>query len=258
MPWLAVLLTLVLAQPAPRTVLAPTGTLRASFIANNPVQGRVDARTGATSGPAPDLVRELARRLGVPFEIRPLPEADAVLDSVRNGTMDIGFLALEAERASQVDFSDPYSNFGAAYIVRRDAPFQTSADVDRDGVTIAIVARQSPGVYVRAHVTRARVDTLPTVPANGVIGALLLDGTVQAFAANRTRVEELARDVAGLRVLADDYMVTGQAIVVRKGDAARLAEVNRFLADVRTSGFVKASLEKAQLAGVRVAPEPAR
>ena len=172
--------------------------------------------------------------------------------------MDIGFLALEAERASQVDFSDPYSNFGAAYIVRRDAPFQTSADVDRDGVTIAIVARQSPGVYVRAHVTRARVDTLPTVPANGVIGALLLDGTVQAFAANRTRVEELARDVAGLRVLADDYMVTGQAIVVRKGDAARLAEVNRFLADVRTSGFVKASLEKAQLAGVRVAPEPAR
>ena len=39
--------------------LAPTGTLRAYFIATNPVQGRVDAKTGETSGPAADLTREL-------------------------------------------------------------------------------------------------------------------------------------------------------------------------------------------------------
>ena len=31
--------------------LAPTGTLRASFLGNNPTQGRVDAKTGAVSGP---------------------------------------------------------------------------------------------------------------------------------------------------------------------------------------------------------------
>ena len=85
---------------------------------------------------------------------------------------------------------------------------------------------------------------------------MLLDGKVDAFAANRTRMEELVRDVPGLRVLPDDYMVTLQAIVVGKGERAKLAEVNRFLADVRTSGFMQASLEKARVAGVKVAPEP--
>ena len=70
--------------------LAPTGTLRASFIATNPVQGRVDAKTGETSGPAADLTRELARRIGVPAVVMPLPDADAVLESVKSGKVDIG------------------------------------------------------------------------------------------------------------------------------------------------------------------------
>jgi polar amino acid transport system substrate-binding protein len=260
MPLLVALLAVAfaLAQPAQRTVLAPTGSLRASFIATNPVQGRVDARTGATTGPGPDLTRELARRLGVPAVIVPLPDAGAVLESVKSGTVDIGFLAVEAERATQVDFSDPYSNSGAAYAVPANSRFQKSADVDRAGVTIGAIAGQSPEVYVREHIKNARVESLPSVPPNAVIGKMLLDGKFDAFAANRTRMEEVVRDVPGVRVLSDDYMVTNQAIVVPKGNASRLAEINRFLADVRASGFVKASLVRANVAGVNVAPEPKR
>ncbi len=258
MPLLVAFLALALAQPAQRTVLAPTGTLRASFIATNPVQGRVDPRTGATTGPATDLVRELARRLGVPYVVTPLPDAGAVLESVKSGTVDIGFLALDPERASQVDFSDAYSNSGAAYAVRANSTFQKSGDVDRAGVTIGAITGQAPEVYVREHVKNARVESLPAVPPNTVMGKMLLDGKVDAFAANRTRMEELAREVSGLRVLPDDYMVTSQAIVVQKGNATRLADINRFLADVRASGFVKASLDRANVAGVKVAPEPKR
>jgi len=240
------------------SLLAPTGTLRSSFIATNPVQGRVDAKTGAVSGPAEDVTRELARRLGVPYKVAALPDAGAVLASVRNGQVDIGFLAVEAERATQVDFSDAYSSSGAAYAVRANAPFQKSADVDRAGVTIGAITGQAPEVYVREHVKNARVQSLPSVPPNADMGKMLLDGKVDAFAANRTRMEELARDVPGLRVLADDYMATLQALVVAKGKSAQLAEINRFLADVRKSGFMQASLERAKVAGVKVAAEPRR
>ena len=222
------------------------------------MQGRVDAKTGEITGPGPDLARELARRLGVSPVITPLPDAGAVLESVRSGKVDIGFLAIEAERATQVDFSDPYSNSGAAYAVRANSTFQKSGDVDRAGVIIGAIAGQSPEVYVREHVRNARVESLPTVPPNAVIGKMLLDGKVDAFAANRTRMEEVVREVPSVRVLPDDYMVTSQAIVVQKGNAARLAEINRFLADVRASGFVKTSLDRANVAGVKVAPEPTR
>ena len=236
--------------------LAPTGTLRASFIATNPVQGRVDPATKEATGPAPDLARELGRRLGVKVEIMPLPDAGAVMESVRSGKADIGFLALEAERATQVDFTDPYVNSGAAYAVRADSPFQKSADVDRPGVIVGGIAGQSPEVYVREHLKAAKVESLPSVPPNAVLGKMLLDRKFHAFAANRTRMEEMVREVPGLRVLADDYMVTSQAIVVPKGNTARRQALNRFLADARKSGFVKSSIDKAKVAGVNVAPEP--
>ena len=48
---------------SPAATLAPTGTLRAVFLGGNPVQGRVDPKTGAVSGTVPDLAKELARRL---------------------------------------------------------------------------------------------------------------------------------------------------------------------------------------------------
>lgn len=253
MPLALIVLALVLALPLQKSDLAPTGTLRASFIENNPVQGRVDAKTSEITGPAADLVRELARRQGVKYEIIPLPSAGAVLESVRSGKVDIGFLAYEAARAAQVDFSDPYSSSGSAYAVRADSTFKASADVDKAGVTIGAIAGQSPEVYVREHSKNARVESLSSVPPNAAIGKMLLEGKVDAFAANRTRMEEMVREVPGLRVLSDDFTATLQSIVVAKGKRPQLDEVNRFLADVRTSGFVKSSLDKAKLAGVEVA-----
>ena len=259
MPFALIVLALVVALPIQQaSLLAPTGTLRASFIENNPVQGRVDAKTGAVSGPAADLVRELARRMNVKYEITPLPSAGAVLESVRSGKMDIGFLAYEAARAEQVDFSDPYSSSGSAYAVRANSTLKSSADVDRPGVKIGAIAGQSPEVYVREHAKNARVESLSSVPPNAAIGKMLLDGKFDAFAANRTRMEEMVREVPGLRVLPDDFTATLQSIVVPKGKKQQLDAVNRFLAEVRASGFVKSSLAKADLAGVTVAPEPKR
>lgn len=256
---LYVLLAFLLVLPLQQSdLLAPTGTLHASFIENNPVQGRVDAKTGAVSGPAADLTRELARRLNVKYEITPLPSAGAVLESVRSGKMDLGFLAYEAARAEQVDFSDPYSSSGSAYAVRANSTLKSSADVDRPGVTIGAIAGQSPEVYVREHAKNARVESLTSVPPNAAIGKMLLDGKFDAFAANRTRMEEMVREVPGLRVLPDDFTATLQSIVVAKGKRPQLDAVNRFLAEVRKSGFVKTSLAKADLAGVTVAPEPKR
>ena len=253
-----VLIAILLLLPLQQANLAPTGTLRASFIENNPVQGRVDAKTRAVTGPAADLVRELARRQGVKYEIIPLPSAGAVLESVTSAKVDIGFLAYEAARATQVDFSDPYSSSGSAYAVRADSTFKTSADVDRPGVTIGGIAGQSPEVWVREHAKNARVESLTSVPPNAAIGKMLLDRKFDAFAANRTRMEEMVREVPGLRVLPDDFTATLQSIVVAKGKRAQMDALNRFLSEVRASGFVKTSLAKADLAGVTVAPEPKR
>jgi hypothetical protein len=63
----AMLLAGAVGWPAMAGALFPTGILRATFLGGNPVQGSVDPQTGSVSGPAVDLVRELARQLGVPL-----------------------------------------------------------------------------------------------------------------------------------------------------------------------------------------------
>ena len=244
---------------AQQGVLAPTGTLRASFLATNPVQGRLDPRTGAVTGPVGDLVPELARRIGVPFRIVPVPDAAALIESVRSGQVDVGFLAVEAARAMQVDFSQPYALMGNAYLVRADSPILQSADVDRAGIVVGAVTGQSQQVWVSEHVRNARLQAVPAVPPADALAGMLLRGEVHAFAANRQRMEDVARTDARLRVLTDNFSVIPQAIVVRQGDSARLAELNRFIADVLGSGFVQSSLDRAKLAGVEAArPAPPR
>src|SRR4029077_11095921 len=83
--------------PAIAADLAPTGTLRATFLGNNPVQGRVEAATGAITGPVADRVKQLARRLTVPYVIIPAPDARGVMDRLKAHTADIGFLAFDQE-----------------------------------------------------------------------------------------------------------------------------------------------------------------
>src|ERR1700680_952959 len=83
--------------------------LGAPFLGTNPVQGRIDPQTKSVTGPVADLVKELARRLGVPYTIIPAADAREVIDLLSAHTSDIGFLAYDAPRAAEVDFSRPYA-----------------------------------------------------------------------------------------------------------------------------------------------------
>jgi polar amino acid transport system substrate-binding protein len=251
----AMLVSLVLSLALIGSDLAPTGTLRAAFIADNPVQGRVDPQTGAITGPAADLVEELARRLGVGSTIVPVADAAAVIDYVTTKKADIGFLAYEAARAAQVEFSIPYALVGSTFLVPIDSTFQSSSDVDRINVRVGAVRGQSQEVWVSANLKKAFIERQRTMPPDEEVARLVVSGQVDAFAANRQRLVTIARTYPTVRVLADNFLTIGQAIVVDKGSPA-LAEVNRFLDDARASGFVKTSLERAQLIGVEVAQSP--
>ena len=65
--------------------LAPTGTLRATFIGRNPVQATIDATTGEARGPAAELARMMAGKFGVPLAISGVANGPAVIESVTSG-----------------------------------------------------------------------------------------------------------------------------------------------------------------------------
>jgi len=238
------------------SALAPTGTLRAAFLRDNPVLGRVDAKTGEVTGPVADLVKELARLLGSPYTLIPAAGARDVISRLQAHTADLGFMAYNAGRANDVDFSAPWLLMPNSYIVRADSPLQTVADADRAGVNITAVKGDTQDVYLSANLKNNHVNTVPAMPSLDELAGMLLNGKMDAFAANRQRLMEAAALFPSLRVVSDNYFVAGQAVALAKGDPpdpSRLGELNRLLGEILASDFVKDSIDRAGLQGVDAA-----
>ena len=217
------------------------------------MQGRFDKATGIVSGPVADLVSELARRLGVAFRITPSADARAIMDRIKAHTADIAFLAFDPSRATEVDFSQPYSLAYNSYIVLAGSNIQNGKDVDRPGMRIAAVRGDSGELYLGRTLKQAQLRSITGFNPDAV-QKMLVAGEIDAYATNRQRLTEMAERFPGLRVLPDNFYAVEQAIVVAKGNLAGLAVVNRFIDEARSSGLLKSTLERAQLSGVEVAP----
>ena len=230
--------------------LAHAGTLRATFIATNPVQGVTDPATGEVRGPAAELSREIGRRLGVPVKVTGAP---GVLASVKNGEADIGFLAYDPARAAEVDYSQTYSLAQNTFAVLDNSPLKSVADIDRAGMRIGVTEGDTGDLYLTRTLKNAAFwrnkDGNTELAVN-----MLRTGEIHAYGTNRQRLYDLARRNPGLRLLPDNFYGVPQAIVVSKGNKALLEIVDRMLDETRSSGLTAAAIARAGLVGVDVAP----
>lgn len=252
MPALALAILASFAGAAAANDLAPSGTLRATFIATNPVQAVTDAATGEVRGPAAELTRELARRLGVPFRIAGAQGVPGVIDSVKKGEADIGFVAFDPVRAAEVDFSQAYSLAQNTYVVLERSPIQSVNEIDRAGLRIGVATRDAGDLFLTRNLKQAELIRNPGGNLDIAV-AKLNAGEIDAYAANRQRLSELLARVPGLRLLPDNFYGVEQSIIVAKGNAG-LSTIDRFLDEARASGLIADAIARAGLAGVDVAP----
>src|SRR5690348_3413615 len=106
------------------------GTLRAVYLAANPAQAVQDRATGAVRGVAADLARELAKRLGVAVEIKPVADPQAVIDAVAGSVADIGFVAYAPSRTGTVEFSQTYMLVQQSFLVPEASPIRAIDAID--------------------------------------------------------------------------------------------------------------------------------
>ena len=239
-------------SPAADSDIAPTGRLRAVYIASNMAQAVQDRATGAVRGASADLARELGRRLNVAVEVKPVANPEAVIAAVNTGEADIGFVAFALSRAGRAEFSQTYMLVQQTFIVLDGSSIRVVADVDRAGQKVAGVRTDSTTAYMKRNFKQA---TVLEVDNNHVeVKRMLFGREIDAFAANRGRNTTLAGEWAGTRVLPDSLIRIPQSIIVPKGKPEVLAAVNRFIDDVRASGFLKAAIDKSGIPGIDVMP----
>jgi polar amino acid transport system substrate-binding protein len=143
--------------------LAPSGTLRAAINAGNVVLVQKNAR-GELQGVTVDLARELAKRLAVPAALVEFAAAGKVTDAVKTGSWDVGFVAIEPKRAEVIDFTAPYVIIEGTYVAADNSPLRSIADVDREGIHIAVARGSAYDLYLSRTLQHATLLRYPTPP----------------------------------------------------------------------------------------------
>ncbi len=211
-----------------------------------------DPATGEVRGPALDLGRALAKRIGVEFVPVEYPRPGAVMEGVRTGAWDVAFLAIDPARAAEADFSPPAYEYDLTFLVPAGSSIRNVADADEPGVRIATPRGDASDLRLTRMLKRAELVRTDTIAAGF---DLLRAGQVDVRAGVRPGLLRDSAQLPGSRVLEDRFGVIRVAALVPKGHAGRLAYISEFIEQAKASGLVQQAIERAGLrAVVQVAP----
>jgi polar amino acid transport system substrate-binding protein len=232
--------------------IAPMGKLRAAINLGNMVLAQKDPATGEPRGVTVDLARELGRRLGLPVELVPFDAAGKVFDALKAGAWDIAFLAIEPVRAAEIAFTAPYVIIEGVYMVPTNSPLKTVAEVDRDGIRIAVNKGSAYDLFLTRTLKHAQL-------VRGERGTdVFMKEKLEAAAGVKQPLVEFAKTNPNVRLIDGRFMEIRQAMGTPKlryqGREAVPRYLHGFVEEMKASGFVAKALERSNQADAAVAP----
>ncbi len=238
-------------SPAVRSELAPTGKLRVginhgNFLLVTPGSSATDPR-----GVAPDVARELGRRVGVPVEFIRFDTAGKLGDGVRTGAWDVAFLGAEPQRAAEIAFTAAYLEIPATYLVPAGSAIRSVAEVDREGVRISVTEQSAYGLFLSRSVKHATLVFSSGLDASFEV---FVADKLEALAGLRPRLLTDVGKIPGARILDGQFTAVQQAIGTPKSREAAAKYLRAFVEDVKASGLVAEAISRNAVQGVTVAP----
>jgi polar amino acid transport system substrate-binding protein len=231
--------------------LAPTGKLRAAINYGNGVLAQKGA-DGTPRGVSADLSRELAKRLGVSIEFVTFEAAGKAFEAAKANAIDVLFVAIEPVRAAEVEFTPPYVLIEGTYMVLKDSPLQTVADVDQPGQRIAVGENSAYDLYLTRTLKHAKLLRTPGGCCKNI--ELFRAEKLDAVAGVRQPLEDYAKQHADVRVMKQAFQQIRQAMGTPKGRLAGAAYLRGFIEEMKASGFVADALKRSNQPDAQVAP----
>jgi len=238
-------------SPAARSELVPTGKLRVGLNHGNFLLVKPGSKGSDARGVAPDLARELGRRLAVAVEFVDFDTAGALADAVKTGAWDVAFLGNEPQRANEIAFSTAYLEIPATYLVPAGSQIRTIADVDREGVRIAVSEKSAYELYLSRTIKHAKLFRTKGIDASF---DLFVSDKMEALAGLKPRLLMDVEKVPGARLLDGQFTGVQQSIGTPKSRAEAAKFLRTFVEEAKASGFVAQAIGTNGVKGVTVAP----
>src|SRR5262245_4572976 len=254
--WRSVVVVSLLAAPIayaqtsdPRVAdLVQAGKVR---IGTFPPQYTKDAATGELKGPWVEVMRALGAHMGLSVVLIEVPTPSKLVECLDTLQCDVGSLGFDPTRADQVGgFTPPFMEVEYTLLVPAGSAIRGVADMDSSEVRIAVVRNHASTLALNRIVKRAQQISVETPEA---AFDQLRKGGAEAWASVRPALLDYSAQLPGSRVLEDSYGSNFPALVVPKGQTARLAYISEFVEEAKAAGVVQRSIDRAGQPGYRVA-----
>ena len=234
--------------------LAPTGVLRAGInLSNFLLVSRIHP-PGDPEGVAPDLAHEVATRLEIPVKYVLFKSPGELADAADKDIWDIGLIGAEPQRAEAIAFTPAYAEIEATYLVPSGSALKTIADIDSEGVRVAVTARTAYGLWLDRNIKHAELIRSETLDS---AFEQFLSGKLSALAGLKPRLLSDLEKLPGARILDGRFTLVQQAIGNSRKNPAGAAFLRDFVEEAKASGLVARLIERYKVRGLSVAPPAA-
>ena len=225
-------------------LIAPKNVLRIGINMSNFLLVSKESTFLKPEGLSPEIGKLLARELGVNYEFVTFKNPGALADAVDCDKWDVGNFAFEKKRAEIIDFSNPYVNIDANFLLRKNSEINRNNDVDNENNKIAVVDRSAYDLWLSDNFKKAKIIRAKTISETH---NLFYNKDVNILAGLKPKLLEELNKNDQFKLIDKPFTFIRQSIGIKKGNSKAMDFVNNFVSSKIKDGTVKSLLKKYNL-----------
>ena len=225
-------------------IIAPKNVLRIGINMSNFLLVNKDSTFSKPEGLSPEIGKLLARELDVNYEFVTFKNPGLLADAIDYDKWDVGNFAYEKKRAKIIDFSNPYVNIDANFLLRKNSEINQNHDVDNKNNKIAVVNRSAYDLWLSDNYKKAKIIRAKTIIETH---NLFYNQDVNILAGLKPKLLEELKNNNEFKLIDEPFTFIKQSIGIKKGKPKAIDFINNFVSKKIKDGTIKSLLEKYEL-----------
>ena len=222
-------------------IIAPKNVLRIGINMSNFLLVNKDSTFSKPEGLSPEIGKLLAKELGINYEFVTFKNPGLLADAIDYDKWDVGNFAFEKKRAEIIDFSNPYVNIDANFLLRKNSEINQNNDVDNKNNKIAVVNRSAYDLWLSDNYKKAKIIRAKTIIETH---NLFYNQDVNILAGLKPKLLEELKNNNEFKLIEEPFTFIKQSIGIKKGKPKAIDFINNFVSKKIKDGTIKSLLEK--------------
>ena len=227
-----------------RKEISSNNILRVGINMSNFLLVNKDSAFSKPEGLSPDIGALLAKELDLKCQYIAFKNPGELIDAIEQDKWDVGNFAFEKKRAEIIDFSIPYINIDANFIMKKDISILNNEEVDSKELKIAVVNRSAYDLWLSSNFNNAKIIRSKTIIDSH---KLFHNGEANILAGLKPKLIEELKMNENLKIIDRPFTFIKQSIGIKKGNKEVVRFLNDFILKLISNGTIELLLKKHKL-----------